>query len=242
LGALQDVLFLCAVEVSGRWWRAPSRSWCWAKLDRIAKTPPVPSRRHAPRLARRGVLGALAGVAWAAAVRRVRNAASRPLRPPGARDDVEFVGLCIRCGNCIRACPSRIIEPDLGGHGVAALLTPVVHFEEDYCHEDCTRCMEVCPSGALTRRRLDEKQCTKIGLARVDMGICLLGDDRDCAVCRNCCPYEAIALVFSQTDYTLTPMVDPQKCPGCGACEAACPTRPARAIVVSSLEFAFWLH
>jgi ferredoxin len=32
--------------------------------------------------------------------------------------------------------------------------------------------------------------------------------------------------------YTLTPQIDPNRCNGCGACEAACPTSPQKAIVV----------
>jgi formate hydrogenlyase subunit 6/NADH:ubiquinone oxidoreductase subunit I len=64
------------------------------------------------------------------------------------------------------------------------------------------------------------------------MRVCLLGEDRECFLCRNHCPYEAITLVWSETDYMLTPKIDLQKCPGCGACEVVCPTSPGKAIVV----------
>ncbi len=71
----------------------------------------------------------------------------------------------------------------------------------------------------------------------VDMEICLLGDDRDCSICRNRCPYEAISLIFSEIDYTLTPQIDLDRCPGCGACQLACPTSPEKAIVVQPVAW-----
>jgi ferredoxin-type protein NapF len=216
LGALQDLLSWSARTVRSA----------------VERSRQCPRRETAARLARRAVLAAGAGVLWAAAARRVRASASRPLRPPGAVDEARFVGLCVRCGNCLRACPTHVIRPDQGEHGVAGLLAPRLDFSNDYCREDCTRCTNVCPSGALVPVALEEKQHASIGLPCVNMDLCLLGDARDCFVCRNWCPYEAITLVFSEMEYTLTPQIDPEKCPGCGACEAACPTTPTKAIVV----------
>jgi len=216
LGAILDVLSILASVVKEA--LSPSRA---GSLPRAARGLP-----------RRAVLGALSGVCWAAAARTVRASTQRTLRPPGALDETRFVGLCIRCGNCIRACPTNIIRPDPGGSGIAGLLAPVLDFRQDYCLEDCTRCTDVCPTGALVRLAPEDKPRARIGLPRVDMDVCLLGDDRECAVCRNWCPYEAIALVFSEKEYTLTPEVDLEKCPGCGACEAVCPTKPTKAIVI----------
>lgn len=196
---------------------------------------PADAQKHRRRQMLRAVLAASIGTLWAATAHAMRIAIRRPLRPPGARDDTSFVGLCVRCGNCIRICPSRIIEYDLGEHGIAGFLAPILRFREEYCRKDCGRCMEVCPSGALSRQLLDEKQRAIIGLARVDMNMCLLSDDRECGICRNRCPYDAISLVFSDSDYTLTPIIDPHKCPGCGACEVACPTNPVKAIRVFPL-------
>lgn len=134
----------------------------------------------------------------------------------------------------MRACPTGIIEPDLGGHGLASLLTPVLHFQDGYCLEDCTACTRVCPSGALARLSLPEKPHVRIGLPRVDMNVCLLAEDRECAECKRLCPYEAIRYVFSEVEYSLIPQIDPERCTGCGACEVACPTTLKKAIVVVS--------
>jgi ferredoxin-type protein NapF len=184
------------------------------------------------RLARRTVFGAAIAVACASVVRAARRSVTRPLRPPGAADEPQFLGLCVRCGNCIRACPTRIIEPDLGQHGLASLLTPMVRFQEGYCLVDCTACTRACPSGALAHLSPEDKTRTRIGTARVDMNVCLLGESRECVECRNWCPHEAIRYIFSESDYTLVPQIDARKCTGCGACEVACPTKPDKAIVV----------
>lgn len=219
LGAFQDLLsrFICIVSTA----MFRSRRLTYEQSD--------------DGLPRRAVLGAVMGISLAAVMRRFRATASPPLRPPGAVDEARFAGLCVRCGNCLRVCPTRIIRPDQGGHGIAGLLTPTLDFSCDYCHKDCARCTQVCPSGALGPLTVEQKQQTSIGLPRVNMDICLLGDDRECSVCRNWCPYEAITLEFSPIEYTLTPKIDPAKCPGCGACQAVCPTSPAKAIVIHPL-------
>jgi ferredoxin len=209
---------------------------------------------------RRALLFGALGLIGASFVRRQRAAsAARPLRPPGACDEQQFTGLCIRCGNCTRACPAQIIQPDTGQETLVGWLAsiarsddvpatiadaiaplsgwqaPIVRFDTDYCREDCTRCTDACPSGALQPVALADKQQTRIGFPRVDMDICLLGDGRDCFICRAHCPFEAISMRFDEEIYALTPQVDPDRCPGCGACQVACPTQPDKAIAVEPL-------
>jgi ferredoxin-type protein NapF len=181
---------------------------------------------------RRGVLVALAGAAGAATLQRVRGQTPPPLRPPGAVDEARFTGVCVRCGNCAQVCPAKIIQPDLGASDVAGFLAPRLRFGVDYCREDCQRCTEVCPSGAIERLALAEKRQRVIGLAVLDANLCLLAQGRECTACIQKCPYHAIAMRSTDGGFSNEPAVIRDRCNGCGACVAVCPTRPIRAMQV----------
>ncbi len=183
-------------------------------------------------LSRRVLLAGCAGAAGAMAMKSGRVEPQAPLRPPGSIAEGNFTGVCTRCGNCAGVCPSGIIEPDLGASGVTGLLTPKLDFAEDYCREDCHRCGEVCPSGAIAPLALAEKRRRIIGVAAVDLDLCLLAQGRECTACIRLCPYEAIAMQSSDGGFTNDPYVDLTRCNGCGACESVCPVRPLRAIHV----------
>jgi len=219
LGAFQELLSIMSISVRS--------------VLRSATNQPDCNYSGHP-VARRTVLGLLVGATSASILRLTGGKPSRPLRPPGAVDELTFKGLCTRCGNCIRSCPHDIIRRDTGQYGIAGILTPVLTFDENYCREDCNRCTLVCSSGALVGVDLDNKQDIQIGMAQVDMDLCLLGEDHECSACMRWCPYNAISYVFSEVEYMLVPVFDTAKCNGCGACEVACPTSPRKAIRVLS--------
>ncbi|MHB0957886.1 MAG: 4Fe-4S binding protein [Pirellulaceae bacterium] len=220
LGGLQDVMAPFARWLVGFWRRrAHHRSGAHRELP-------------SSRVARRVFVGGGIGAAWAFWLGRARPLAARPLRPPGAADEQQFSSLCVRCGNCIRVCPTGILSADNLQHGIGGWLAPVVSFDNDYCLESCNACTAVCPSGAILPVARAHKLESVIGVPEVDMTLCLLGADRECAICRTHCPYGAIRFVFDEVHYVLTPRIDWHRCPGCGACQVACPTRPRKAIVV----------
>jgi len=194
-----------------------------------ADASPGPRRQG---LGRRAILLAGLGGLVAAGVRVVRGSPVAPLRPPGSIAEDRFTGVCVRCGNCVRACPAKIIRPDPGRHGLAAVLAPVVSFDEGFCRQDCNLCQTVCPSGAIRRLALEGKRKGVMGLARVDLAICSLAKGEECTACIRACPCEAIVHEPLNDGFGWRPAIDLGRCTGCGACQVECPTSPEKAIKV----------
>ncbi len=217
LGGMQDLLAL----LGSTFWksRAPKPAGSWPRI--------VMARRIFLGIAAGMGLGFFAGKLSAS---RGDNA---PLRPPGAVREGKFTGLCLRCGNCIRSCPSRIIQPNFELAGITGLFAPEICYRTKYCLEDCCACTRVCPSGAIQPLELEQKKRYVIGEALVDGSLCLLALNRkDCDVCERACPFDAVHTQWDEDRYIAYPVVQTDKCNGCGACEVACPTDPTKAIRV----------
>jgi len=227
LGALQD-LTSKVKSVSGFWKKEEeTESGKEKKIQTIVSGT------------RRAFLSLVAGIGlglWAKKAGSARREGA-PLRPPGASGEEAFAGLCLRCGNCIRTCPSRIIHTDTGQAGFSGLLAPVVQFKDKYCLEDCHACTQVCPSGALQDISLVLKNRYKIGEALVDGSLCYMVQGiSDCDICVRSCPFKAIEVYWDEDLYVAYPNIDPGKCNGCGACEVYCPTPEVKAIRIWKLE------
>ena len=197
----------------------------------IAKRPSA-----TPDLPRRALIASLpAALAGFATQHTFGPNSHKALRPPGADLD-RFNALCARCGNCMRACPYQLIQPDFGDSGIDGVFTPVLHFrsrnaeQEQYCFQDCVKCTNVCPTGALRPLTLQGKHSQAIGIARIDHAKCIAWANKEyCAVCDEYCPYKAIKL--TKHGEVMCPTVNEAKCRGCGACESACPADPIAIVV-----------
>jgi ferredoxin-type protein NapF len=203
------------------------------------KSPPSVVNAKMPVARRTLLVGAVgAGLGLWARKSGAARGEEAPLRPPGAAPEDRFAGLCIRCGNCTHACPSKIIHPDVGQAGLAGLLAPVVRYDRmKYCLETCNACTQVCPSGALQALDMQQKRWYVIGEALVDTSLCLLTlGKKECDACLRACPFDAVRIRWDQEQYLAYPVIDPKKCNGCGACEIACPTKPFKAIRVWKTE------
>jgi MauM/NapG family ferredoxin protein len=148
------------------------------------------------------------------------------LRPPGALPEGEFLARCTSSGNCVRACPVSAIKlaPPPGGRG---RLHPVIEPRSQACVL-CAglNCMSACPSGALQRV---PREAVRIGLAVVDVTLCLRSKGEDCRICIEKCPVGRSALDLEPE--TGRVLVKEAACTGCGLCEMACPTDPAAVVV-----------
>jgi len=145
------------------------------------------------------------------------------IRPPAALPEDEFNTLCIRCGNCIRSCPTKILTRSQSKDEFLSWLTPEVSFSESYCLETCNRCGQVCPTGSIGKFSLNEKGGIYMATAVIEYDRCLLLHNKECDRCKAACPYTAIRMSPSEEFLSVVPVVNATKCVGCGACAVICP-------------------
>ena len=227
LGALQDVL-----RLSLRRWEASGAGAARGGNGRAQATEDAAREQEIAAVGRRAFLGLGLGAGYRLALPPGREPAAPVIRPPGSGPSSRFTRLCVRCGACVRACPSKILRLGGAGTGWAGVLAPEVCFEDDYCLEACRSCGQACPSGAIRRFTLENKHARPMGLAKVDHERCILGASRECGACVNACPYEALDLEWNPVELVSRVTVDAKKCTGCGYCEYVCVTTP-RSIVVN---------
>jgi len=179
---------------------------------------------------RQFIAGLGIGIPAALILPRLGKSPAKPsVLPPGATE--AFADTCTRCYACVSACPAKIIRVKAGG-SLSELFMPELFFDKGVCDEFCTRCMEVCPTGAIRKLTQETKRNIKIGTAKVQKGKCLAWADKEyCMVCDEFCPYQAFET--HMIGDIACPIVIPEKCRGCGGCENNCPAvRKGKAIFV----------
>ena len=142
----------------------------------------------------------------------------RPICPPGAGSVERFVQKCTNCGLCVEHCKGKVLKkPDFEYETVH------VDFGEGKCEFDCKNCSDICPTGAIKKMTLEQKQNCRIGLVKLDYEKCT-----KCGLCTHICPKGAFSHKTGET-----PKYNPAKCIGCGACQNIC---PAEAIEIVSIN------
>lgn len=160
-----------------------------------------------------------------------------PIVPPGAEGVRHFYQHCVACQLCVSVCPNNVLRPSTD---LLRLMQPEASYERGYCRPECTKCSEVCPTGSIRLLTRAEKSSEQIGHAVWIKQNCLpVSEGVSCGNCARHCPAGAIMMVPMDADNEESPripIVDENRCIGCGACEHLCPVRPFSAIYVEGHE------
>jgi len=165
------------------------------------------------------------------------------IRPPGALAEPEFLSKCIRCGECLKVCPTNGLQYAFDEGSMLALWTPVLVPRIGGCEYYCSLCSQVCPTEAIQELTEPEKQEITIGAAWIRKDRCLpysIGEP--CRVCEQNCPTSPNAIAMVDSEFTApegkfqiqVPFVDPWLCIGCGICENKCPVEDEPGIYCTS--------
>jgi ferredoxin len=210
-----------------------------------------PEKAERLNLGRRGLLLAGAAGAGANLLGRVaplgegRTFSPGLIRPPGSVAEAEFLEKCVRCGECMKVCPTNAIQPAALEGGLPGMWTPVLNMNIGYCEYECTLCGQVCPTQAIELKRVEEKKKIRIGTAFFDRNRCLpWASSRTCIVCEEHCPTPKKAIWFEETPVRTAagdtiavkqPRVNLDLCIGCGICQNKCPIADERGVYVTSV-------
>jgi polyferredoxin len=193
---------------------------CKHELINYQSQPSLAGEITNPDVSRRGfVLSLASGILAVPAVRLSNKIGSnwfhKVIRPPGALTEEEFLKRCIKCGQCMRICPTNVIQPGGIEGGLENLWTPVLNnrIGSSGCQLNCTACGQICPTSAIRPVTLNEKHGKgdfaeagpiKIGTAFFDRNRCLpWAMDKPCIVCEENCPLSPKAIYTQEVFNTV---------------------------------------
>jgi polyferredoxin len=193
---------------------------CKQHLIAYQTRPSLAGEETNPDISRRGFVISLAGGIIAAPALRLGNKLGGNwehtiIRPPGALPEAEFLKRCIKCGQCMRVCPTNVIQPGGVVGGLENLWTPVLNCRigSSGCQLNCVACGQVCPTAAIRPITLSEKLGTgdfarvgpiRVGTAFFDRDRCLpWAMDKPCIVCEENCPVSPKAIYTQECFNTI---------------------------------------
>ncbi|WP_167730183.1 ferredoxin-type protein NapF [Terasakiella sp. SH-1] len=133
------------------------------------------------------------------------------IRPPWALTPEDFAKKCTGCGECVSACPEKILKIDT--HNLAK-----VDFSQGEC-TFCRDCVASCRDGALVMLDPETPWLLDISIE----GKCLAMKGVECRACDDQCEPRAIRFKLTPAAVAM-PQLNEQECTGCGACISVCPS------------------
>ncbi len=138
------------------------------------------------------------------------------VRPPYGVSESSFQNGCKECENkaCATSCDEKIIVIKADG-------TPILNFAKSGC-TFCQECAKACKAGVLD---LDQTNYIESINARfiIDVNSCVSHHGVICFSCKEPCIDDAILF-----NGMFNPVIDDDRCTGCGFCLSLCPTKAIR--------------
>ncbi len=150
---------------------------------------------------------------FAKPLRQTEEAVPFPVRPPYGENESAFQSKCLGCESkaCVTSCDEKIIF--IGEDG-----TPELKFVKNGC-TFCDACAEACPEGVLSlENRHNAEQLNAV--FRISLEACVAHHGVICNSCKEPCIDDAILF-----NGLFNPVIDDERCTGCGFCMARCPTQ-----------------
>lgn len=138
-----------------------------------------------------------------------------PITPPGSVSSKNMYNHCTACQLCVAKCPNNVLRPS---GSLEHFMQPESSYERGCCRPECTRCSEICPTGAIRRITREEKTAIHIGTATIQRDLCVAEEGVSCGNCARHCPSGAIRMVTMEDRGITVPTVDKEICIGCGKC------------------------
>jgi polyferredoxin len=187
------------------------RQDCKDEIISYQTVPSLAGEQTNPDISRRGFVLSLASGIFAVPAVRLSdrlggNWYHKVIRPPGTLPEEQFLKRCIKCGQCMRICPTNVIQPGGIHGGLENLWTPVLNnrIGSSGCQLNCTACGQICPTSAIRPITLSEKLGLddfaelgpiRLGTAFVDRNRCLpWAMSKPCIVCEENCPVSPKAI------------------------------------------------
>ena len=165
---------------------------------------------------------------------QAKERASHWIRPPFAKEELEFLLACTRCSDCFEACTYKVIFPLPAKLGAQVIGTPAMDLLNRSC-QLCTDwpCVTACDADALRLPEVGEDEqpsLPRMAVAWIDTDRCLPYSGPECGACASSCPVPG-ALEWEMEK----PRINMAECTGCAQCREACIVEP-KAIGVKSMN------